>query len=267
VAITTLDGVIAGAQAPQPFWKISATAEGAGTWHSLWAVAGTPGAGSTPPAYTAGSGYDCTNATMGALPFTNPGTGTSYLTQFAGAGATIGTLILYDRLWTCSGLTTAAATTLPITTPGTISRNYSSYIGTEIWGEVYTAPGSTTATWTVSYTNQAGTSGRTATYTHPANAETVGQMFPFTLAAGDTGVQAVASFTTSVSSGTAGSIGITVLRRIAEIPLSVANVGGVLDLGSLGFPEIKNSACLALMVQCSATNSGAIVGQYACSQG
>jgi hypothetical protein len=168
-------------------------------------------------------------------------------------------------------LTTAAAATLNITTPGTIpSRDADGAAlgpGVELWGEVYTAPGATGATWTVSYTNQAGTAARTASYTHPANAESVGQMFPFTLQAGDTGVRAVASFTTSISSGTAGSIGLTLMRRLATLPLASPNLAQVLDMAALGMPRIYDSSCLALMVMCSTTSTGIITGDAVWTQG
>lgn len=274
MAITTLDGLIAGMRPPQVFYKASATAEGAGTFHSLFLSAGLPGAGSTPPAYTAGSGYQCTGATAGALPRTNPtGGDEARLARLGLAGATAGMVIVYDRLWTCSGFTTngAGVTNLNITTPGTIpSRDANGAAvgdGVELWGEVYTAPGATGATWTVSYTNTTPTAGRTATYTHPANAESVGQMLPFTLAAGDKGVSAVATFTTSTTSGTAGSIGLTLLRRIAEIPISLVNGGFVLDGVSAGLPKIYDDSCLCFMVMCSTTNTGIITGTMVESQG
>jgi hypothetical protein len=272
MAITTVDALIAGMVPPRQFLKSSATAEGAGTWHSLFLLAGTPGAGATPPAYTAGSGYTCDRTTQGAFDFVNPGGGSeTVLARVGVAGATVGTLIVYDRLWTCSGLTTAAAATLNVTTPGTIpsrdANGATAGAGVELWGEVYTAPGATAATWTVSYTNQAGTSGRTATYSHPANAESVGQMFPFTLAAGDTGVGAVASFTTSISSGTAGSIGLTLMRRLATVPITTANVGATLDALGCGAPVIYDSSCLALMVMASTTNTGIVNGELVWSQG
>jgi hypothetical protein len=205
------------------------------------------------------------------LPFTNPVSGNSYLAKLAAAGSTVGTLILYDRIWCCSGFGTVVTTAQNVTTPGTIaSRDANGAAlgaGVELWGEVYTAPGATGATWTVSYTNQGGTAGQSATYTHPANAESVGQMFPFTLASGDTGVRAVASLTCSISSGTAGDIGITLLRRIAEIPIAVVNVGGAVDLVSSGLPRIYDSSCLAMMVMCSATNTGNILGTFVYTQG
>jgi hypothetical protein len=270
--ITSLDGLIAGMRPPEGIYKATATAEGPGTFHSLWMTAGRPPAGSAPPAYTAGSGYVCSRTTPGAIPHTNPGGGSeARLAKLAAAGTTVGTLIVYDRLWTCSGLTTAAAATLPITTPGTIpardALGAANGEGVELWGEIYTAPGGTTATWTVDYTNQLGTPNKTATYTHPANAESVGQMFPFLLAAGDTGVSAVNSFTTSATSGAAGSVGLTLLRRIAEIPFLVINIATLYDAVTLGAPRIYDDSCLALMVMCSTTNTGVIMGSLVESQG
>lgn len=261
MAITSLDQLAANLPGQhRHIYKASATAEGAGTWHSLFLLAGLPGAGSTPPASTAGSGYVPTTATAGALPFTNPpGGNAAFLAKFMATLTAAGTVILYDRLWHCSGFGTVVTTAQNVTTPGSLTRPDANGADVEIWGEVYTAPGATGATWTVSYTNQDGTAGRTATYTHPANAESVGQMFPFVLAAGDTGVRSVQSFTASVSSGTAGNIGITLLRRIAEIPVPLANTAPLtLDAFALGLPQIYNDACLCFMVQCSGTASGAL---------
>jgi hypothetical protein len=269
VTITTLDGLIAAMRPPTGFYKASQTSEGAGTWHSLWKAAGYPGAGSNPPAFSAGSGYIPSEATAGAIPFVDPAA-SGYLARLGASGATIGTLVLYDRVWACSGFGTVVTTLQSVTTPGTVNRdanNASLGDGVEAWLEVYTAPGATAATWTVTYTNEVGTGGRTATYAHPANAESVGQMIPLALAAGDKGVRAVASFQASVSSGTAGDIGITLLRRIAEIPLTVVNVGQVLDGVALGLPRLYANTCMALMVHCSATNTGAILGSLVTADG
>jgi hypothetical protein len=243
----------------QPGWtlsKASQTAEGAGTCHSLWKAAGTPGAGSNPPLLSAGSGYVPTRTTAGALPFTNPAAGNAYLACLDAWGPTAGALVLYDRLWACSGFGTVITTAQTITTPGNAGRS-TSWDGVEAFLEVYTAPGATGANWTVTYTNAAGTSGRTSVYSHPANAESVGQMIPLVLAAGDTGVQSVQSFQASVSSGTAGDIGITLVRRIATIPIAVA--GGFRDAFSLGIPRVQNDACVAAMVLCSTTNTGLLM--------
>jgi hypothetical protein len=265
MAITTLAGCVSGMRPFIDFHKATATAEGASTWHSLWKVAGFPAAGANPPAYTVGSGYVPTSSTLGSFPYVNPASGESVLAYLSATGGVAGTLILYDRLWAISGLTTAAAATLSVTSPGVISRGYDGYVGTELWGEVYVAPGATAATWTVAYTDQSGNAG-TATYAHPANAETAGQMFPFTLADGDTGVQAVTSFTTSTTSGTAGDIGLTILRRIAEIPLAVCTKNS-LDAVALGMPVLINNPAIAMMIQCTGTATGNVFGKLAFSQG
>lgn len=270
MAITTRDGLIAALAGGQRFEinKATATAEGAGTWHSLWALAGYPPAGATPPTKTAGSGYIPTKSTTGALPWTGPSGGAkTYLGLLSATFATGGALIVYDRLWACSGFDTTLTTAQTVTTPGTVDRPDATGEGVEIWGEVYTAPGATTATWTVSYTNTAGTAGRSATYTHPANAESVGQLFRFALQAGDTGVQSVQSLTCSVSSGTAGNIGITLVRRLAILPGPIVNVGQTADFFALGGVDVPDNACIAFMVQCSTTNTGVILGQATVIQG
>lgn len=264
MTITTENGLIAALTAGErfAFHKASQTAEGAGTFHSLWKAAGYPAAGSNPPAFSAGSGYIPTRSTVGAFPYSNP-TNNAYAGKLGAQGTTIGTLIVYDRLWACSGFGTVVTTAQNVTTPGSLTSGRDPFTGDDVepWLEVYTAPGATTATWTVTGVDAAGTGGLTWTYTHPANAESVGQMMPLTGGtAVNRGIQQVTSFQASASSGTAGDIGVTLLRRIAEIPLTTANVGSVLDAYALGLPEIYDDSCLAMMVLCSATNTGTING-------
>lgn len=266
--ITTEDELIAALVAGERFslYKASQTSEGAGTWSSLWKAAGFPAAGASPPAYTAGSGYSPTRSTAGAVPFSNP-TNNAYLAKLSAQGTVIGTLIVYDRLWACSGFSSTVTTAQNVTTPGNLpsGRDPNSGADVEPWLEVYTAPGATTATWTLTGVDGAGNSGVTWTYTHPANAESVGQMMPFTLGgtAVNRGCRQVTSLTCSASSGTAGDIGVTLLRRLCEIPLTTANVGMVLDAFASGMPEIFDDACLALMVLCGANSTGVVQGLLA----
>jgi hypothetical protein len=272
MAITSIDALIAAARQTQTLQKASLTAEGAGTWSSLWKVAGVPTAGSNPPAFSAGSGYVPTLTTTGAVAYTNPtGGANSYLMQATAQGATVGTLMIYDRLWHCSGFGTVSTSLQSITTPGTISSRdgNGAALGkdVELWLEVYTAPGATGATWTITYTDQDGNTGVTTTYAHPANAESVGQTMPVLLAAGDTGVRAVASFQASGSSGTAGDIGVTLRRRLATLPMTLANVATVYDFASLGLPRLFDDSCLELLVQCTTTNTGLVMPSIVVAQG
>jgi hypothetical protein len=87
-------------------------------------------------------------------------------------------------------------------------------------------------------------------------------MVPFVLAAGDTGVRALASLQLSISTGTAGDFGLTLLRRVAEIPITLANIPIIMDLFSLGKPKIETDACLAMMIQCTTTTTGQILGSF-----
>lgn len=247
MAITTMDALVDALATAElgRLNKRSVSTEGATTYHSLWKVAGLPGAGATP---ASGNGAVPTSATAGAIPFTNPAGGDKkYLLMAAMASSLAQTFIIYDRLWHNSGFVTNSVANQDIGTPPTLTRPDANGADVELWGEVYAAPGATGATWTVTYVDQDGNTGNSATYTHPANAETVGQMFPFNLAAGDTGVRSVSRFVCSISSGTAGDIGLVLLRRVAEISIPVAGSGRVKDAFQLGMPEIYADACLAVM--------------------
>lgn len=267
-----IDAALAAAQAFEII-KVSATSEGAATFHSLWKTATIPVAGANPPAFTAGSGYIPTKATTGAWNFTNPGTGESRILQIALAGSTIGTLFIYDRLWACSGFGTVITTEQTITTPGTLTAARDPGNGIDVFPflEVYTAPGASTATWTFKGTDANGNTARTWTYTHPANAETVGQMMMLVPGgaspASTIGCRVPTSFQASATSGTAGDIGVTLLRRIATIPLTIVNLATVLDYAQLGRAVVYDDACLALQVLCTTTNTGLIQGTVFVGQG
>lgn len=265
MTLSTYSSCIAGAMPEINFYKASATAKGAASWQSLWTTAGFPAAGSTPAAYTAGSGYTPTSATTGALRYTNPTSGNSKITNLWVSGSTSGTLIIYDRLWSCSGMSGTVATAQAVTTPGAITRYTSDYPGVEAWLEVYSALGSTATTATLTYTNQSGTPSQSGTAAVVASM-VVGQMIPFTLATGDTGVQQVTSVTLAATTGTTGSFGVTLLRRLAEVPIVVATKTCV-DLLSLGVPTIQDNACLAFAIQATATSTGIIMGGLTYSQG
>lgn len=259
-ALTTVDAVVAALPGQKiTINKASATSEGAGTWHSLWKLAGNPAAGSNPANIGAGGAIP-TRTTTGALPIANAASAPLNLLKAVLQGTVAGSVILYDRLYAVSGFAGNVTTLQSITAPPTINRPDGNGADVELWGEVYTAMGATGTVMTATYTDQAGNTGQAATYTQPANALSVGQMVPFKLAADDTGVRALASLQLSISTGTAGDFGLTLLRRIAEIPLTLANVPTLLDLFGLGKPLIDVDACLALMVQCTSTTTGQILG-------
>lgn len=255
MAITTVDGLVAGSKQTINYYKASATSKGAGSFHSVWTTAGLPGAGA---AAGSAAGAACTNATTGAIPFSNPAGGnTEYLMGFDLTGATAGTWFLYDRLVHTSTLS-GTVTTAQTVNSAALTR-YTTGDGVECWLEFYSATGATAVTATVSYTNQAGTAGRSGSAAVVATT-VAGQLIPVTLQAGDTGVQSVQSVTLSATTGTAGNFGITLLYRLAHASVSLVNTGCLLDWQATGLPEIQSNACLALGVLCSATNTGIVTG-------
>jgi hypothetical protein len=252
MAITSVDGIIGSAKQRKSYMKQSVTSKAAGTYQSLWTASGQPGAGSTP---ATGSGAVPTNSTAGSLGQSNP-SNTLYLAAATCVGATQGTLIFYDRLVHTSGLSGTVATAQTVGTPA-LTR-YTSGVDVELWLEFYTATGASAVNVTASYTNTVPTSGQTTTSIAFPVSPVAGQMIQLPLAAGDLGVTAVASVTLSATTGTAGSFGVTLLRRLAEIPITVVDVGMALDPVALGFPQIQSNACIVGMVLCSTTSTGLI---------
>lgn len=265
MAFTTMDGIaVALPGQVKRYWKAQQTSKGAGIMHSMWKAAGNPAAGSNPGSL---NGVVPTDATTGAFAFVNPAGGVdTYLAMLDGIASTVGTIIVYDRLWACSTASGTNTGSNAVTFPGLTRSTNGADV--EIWIEVYTPTGATPQTLTVTYTDQDGNAGQSGTVTLTATT-VAGQMIgPVALAAGDTGARAVSAFQLGGSTGTAGDYGLTMLKRLASIPIAIANVAGpIKDWLALGGVEIEDDACLALMVDCSTTNTGNLFGQLSLIQG
>lgn len=236
--------------------------------YSLWMIDGAPAGATSAP----GAWANPDNTTQGGLLQTNPGGGrTKWLMQFMATGLVAGTLILYDRLGHNSGLN--GTTTTAQTFTGTLSRYNSTdaagnFMMYEIYGNTTSILGATGTTMTVSYTNQAGTSGRTS----PAVAiggtgfREGNQARFIPLASGDTGVRSVENVDLVASTGTAGSFGVTVGRALATAVVDQAGVGGWRDFvsGLPGIPEVKTDACLALLWIPGAVTAPEVQGILSC---
>lgn len=235
----------------------------AGRPYSLWRYDGFPSAGAAPTTWA-----NPTSSTAGAIPFTDPGGGREkWLTQFAATGLVAGTLLLYDRLGHNGNL--SGTTTTAQTFTGTITRNTGG-VGNIAWYEIYgnttTVLGATATTVTMSYTNQAGTSGRTSA------AVTIGgtgfregnqaRMFP--LQSGDTGIQSVENVDLVATTGTAGTFGVTIARPLATAVVSAAGVGAWRDFttGLPGIPELDAGSCLGLLWFASVTTAPEVFGSF-----
>jgi hypothetical protein len=273
MAITTLDGVIAGMLPPYDYLKVGGTMEAAGILSSHLLSTGAPGAAAAP---TPGLTGAVLTTYAGQIPFVNPNSGNTYLSRLSCASTGSGVLMLLDRLWHNSGFTmttTTAETITSATLPARCVPASGSTPDTNGGGimaalEVYTATGngSPITNTTLSYTNQAGTASQTATMaSFPATAA-VGTFVPFQLAAGDTGIRAVASLTKGTSY-VSGTMGVVLYRKIAQVEVPTANMGNAIDALTSGFPRLYDNSVPFLVWMPTSTTAVNIMGTVNFAQG
>lgn len=268
MAITTVDGVLAGMLPPEDFLKVGATMEAIGVHHSFFYTSGRPGAATAPSPGTAGAAL---TTYAGQIPFTDPPSGNTYLARLAASCSVAGTLLLVDRLWHNSGVvvtTTTAQTINSATFPARDSNGSTNGAGVLVGIEVSTATtnvGAVTNT-TMSYTDSDGNSGATATIaSFPATA-VAGTFVPFLLAAGDVGVQSIQSVTLGTSYG-GGAIHLVAYRILARLELPVANAGSSIDALTGGFVRLYNDTVPFLLWLPTATTAATLSGQVIYTQG
>ncbi len=261
MAIASIDDVVAGlaaSQKPIPFLKTLTAPKAAGAFQSSWLAPGNPGAGVAPPLYTDGAGYTCNKDTAGAMALSN-GAVQLWLAKLVANCTQPGTIILADRLWSCSGIGFASGT-YTITTPGALpARITDNGVGCELWIEQFVVAGAASGTLTANYLNANDGSAKSAVKSSVVSAPVAGQMQPVPLAAGDTGIRQLTSIAHSAT-WTSGSIGATILKRIMEIPIVSGNIGQAYDWAQLGLPKIPNDACLFAFFLANGTTAPVIIG-------
>jgi hypothetical protein len=226
----------------------AATAPIAGRAASLWTYDGFPAGGVAP-----GAAAIPTRSTQGAIPFTAPGGGRDKWLISAGIVPQVaGVYLLYDRLFHVSGLSGISTTDQNVqgSTPTPALTRDAGGAGNFAFYEIYTAIGTTATTLTMTYTDQDGNTGQTATINIGGTAfreATRAQRIP--LAAGDTGMRAVDRVRLTASTTTAGDFGITIAQPLAWIAVGAGGAGGWRDYttGLPGIPMINPNACLALL--------------------
>jgi hypothetical protein len=226
----------------------AASAQVLGRWTSLWQYEGWPGGAGAAPGGTA---RNPTNATAGSMFQTDPGGGRSKWLLGGGCAPLLaGTLLVYDRLADISGLSGTTTTAQAITGLSAARYTGTAAAGNEVWLEINTAVGVTGTTVTASYTNQAGTAGQITPAIVLGNSgfREAQRMLPMPLVAGDTGARSVENIDLVASTGTAGDIGVVIMRPILHLPCPTAGLGALRDLiaGLPGITEVKTGACLAL---------------------
>lgn len=273
MAITTLSGASAGLINSFFFQKLSGTPEALGVMHSLFYAGSMPAAATAPSPGLAGAAL---TTYAGQIPFQNPTSGNTYLGTFWFSGLSTQSLILVDRLWHNSGFTVTTTTAQTVNsatwpsrcvpssgdTPDTNGGNI--MVGIEV--STATTNAGAITNMTMSYTNDAGTAGRTATISSFPATAAVGTFVAFGLAAGDTGVRSIQSLTLGTSLVT-GVVHLVAYRPLARIGILYAGDSAYLDPITSGFPMLYNDSVPFLIMGTATVASTQLLGEIAFTQG
>jgi hypothetical protein len=182
-----------------------------------------------------------------------------------GAYSSVGTavpsvLMLVDMCLYYPGISMATNSVQSLTNTNTLTR-YTSGAGLRAALVIQTTAGGTAHNINISYTNQAGTAGRTLPVTVAGTASAItphithsgtaannyGPFLP--LASGDTGIRSVQSLTLS-SSSTAGTAALVLYKPLATLPITTASVASERDLMNQlpSLPKIEDGACLTWLL-------------------
>jgi hypothetical protein len=250
MAITTVDGIIAGNKQRILMTKTATRTSVAASGCSVFDIAGSPGAGTLAGSSTT-TGTVPTDATAGCPTINAFGGGnTGYISRIEGSNVVACRIALYDCLWK------GGAYAFNVSTSGNSPTSFSSripggtdYTGLELWYEQVTA-GTLVQNVAVTYNDQGGASSTTGTVAAPA-AMIVGRMFQLPLAAGDTGIQGVTGVVGTVAS--AGTFNILVMRPLGEVRIRVANDGIIQDALMTGMPIVFADSALMMVVTADST--------------
>lgn len=273
MAISTVDGVVAGFKQPQYFAKISAA--GVNTrMISLFMNDGIPG-----PAVISTGGLNGGGALLtsypGQIPFTNPsGSNKSYLARLSFTSRARTAIILCDRIWHNSGFNVTTTSSQSFTVGGVscpdFTRDINNGANASKYGEgvfvgiEYYAAMSSSATITVNYTNSDGVS-KTGTIGSLNTSMTTGNFEIMNLAAGDTGVRSIQSASISAAAAS-GTISFVAFRPIAVLGSILGYTTSAIDALTSGFPELFNNT-VPFFIGGSEVANPSVQGTFAVTQG
>lgn len=270
MAITNIDGVIAGMQPLVPFAKAATGSLVAGRPFSTWYLAGNPSTGSANTTLAGVALSSSSSMVNGQIRHVDPVSGNAYLAGLSATATQAGLLLLCDRLWHNGGFTitsTTAQTVNSATFPARDIDGSSNGNGVLLGLEISAAAGAAAPTITVGYTNQAGTGSRTGTNSFAtANSPGAGVFFPIGLQAGDTGVRSVQSLTLSAS-WLSGTMNLVAYRPLAALALPGTFIPAAIDAITGGLPRLYNGVVPFFLFIPNTTSTTNISGTYLETQG
>ncbi|MER2539349.1 MAG: hypothetical protein ABTQ26_08920 [Azonexus sp.] len=254
MAITTLDQYLAATSQRVQILKTASVAATALMSTQVLQAAGNPGAGVLAGTNTANGVVP--TAALAGFPVINAfaGGATGYIGNISFGSTVASRIALFDCLFKAGAYAFNAATALTAQ-PSYAGRviGGTDFTNTELWIEAVTAfTGNQSIA--VTYTNQAGVTGRTTGTIATGVAPGIGRMLQLPLQAGDTGIQKIESVTSTVS--TVGTFNVLVLRRLWSGRVVAANFGDVHDFLKTGMPVIFDTSALMAIVQPDSTATG-----------
>ena len=231
-------------------FQMSAAAARATRLSAIWRVfVPTP---STPTTSVALD--DTSDVAIGPLPTVNTGRLTLLGARVNPGGNSGVCLIEADILNQSGGMDGTLTTTQTTGLPTAALTRHTSGEGVMAGLILHGGVGSTATTFTVSYTNQAGTSGRTSTAAPIGSTgfREVGAVLPIPVAAGDTGFRSVESVTLAGTTGTVGNFGVVLFKPLAMMACNNFEGAHVLDAVSTGgfvgaLAQSEPGACRSLL--------------------
>lgn len=238
MAIATTNDYINSAKQVVSYVKTAAVTTTGAARFSVFNQTGNPGSGTF--ALTSALTGVVPDATVAGYPSLNAfGAGLGYLSRVSYSSTIPGRLELWDRVFGINvSLTSLATTTLSGAGSYTARFPGAAVAGSRLFLEVTTAVSATATTVSISYTNQAGTAGRTSVVTASLSGLTVNRLFDIALQSGDSGVQSIQSVTVGGTVATTGAVNVIVLRPLWNNRVAIANAGGVDGVDRTGLPQV-----------------------------
>jgi hypothetical protein len=244
-------------QVDQFSWYKTGGSYSGGTASSTWSLSGLPGAGN----YTGTSlaAQQVNGSTTGAINFAAPpggktrhifavGAGSDALT---GPGGHTGVIIIYDRLLYYPGISHTTTSAQNLDNTNTLPR-YTDGLGVMAWLEVTTALGSTAQNVTLTYTNDAGTSGQStgaqAIITSASTPRFAHTFLFFPMAGTDKGIRSVQTVTFSAANS-AGVSALVLGFPLAVVPLPDQGLYAERDLAVQipSLPKLEDNHALGII--------------------
>lgn len=256
MAITTMDGLVKGLAGSEvlSWYKTTSTTTVAGYDLSWWYLGGAPAIPSIPSSVA----IACTSTEAGAPTMAIVSTDKYYAGVADVVATALQTFTLNDRLYHCGGLVGNSTSLQSFTVTSTVAMDngrISTDTPTEWWAEVYTTMGTAASScyFDVTYTD-----GSTGIIAQTWGSTMRQSRLLRILSTSNKIIQSIHGATLQVTTGTAGSWGVTVGRPLFSLTPPAANQGVSYDFAQIGMPQISSRACLWWRSWMAATASGVL---------